>query len=145
MRRLFRLLDSRFVSRVGNAGTPFNLMWIGLGVVVTTGLAGASVLRVAGWIPVACFGVWTATSLLLVATWMLGRAPITLRSPFEHLMISRGLPGSSEALQRALALAEQQSREFIAEASIMNPVNNSKAATEFAHSYGSFEAEVALR
>jgi hypothetical protein len=143
VRRLFSILDSAFVSRVGNARTLVGFVGLGLALVILTGVVGAKVVDVDGWIPVACFALWGLIALVLVAAWTLRRQPSTLSSPFGQLLIGSGLPGSSSELVGALARGESRAREFIAEAAIFDPVNNQAEAAEFARSYREFEAEVA--
>jgi hypothetical protein len=74
---------------------------------------------------------------------MLRREASTIVSPVAELSITRGLPGSSDALLSALIEAEAQGRAYIAEAAIRQPLNNHGPTADFVHSYGWYEAEVA--
>jgi hypothetical protein len=140
MRRLFSILDSVFLSRVGNARSLIGIAGLGLALVVLAGLVGAGIVRAAGWIPVGCFVIWC---VYVVAAWGMRRQPTTLSSPLAQLVIASRLPGSSSVFASALVRAEAQARELIAEAAILDPVNNQAAAAEFARTYREFEAEVA--
>ena len=143
MRRLFSILDSAFVSRVGNATTLGRIIGLGFALVVATGLVGAKVIHVGGWIPVVCFGIWGLLALLLTAAWTMRRQPSSLASPFAQFVIARGLPRASSEMLSALVRAESSARRFIAEAAILDPVDNQTRATEFARAYSSYEQEVA--
>jgi hypothetical protein len=60
VRRLFSILDSAFVSRVGSATTLIRIVGLGFVLLVLVGLVAASVVSVAGWIPIVCFAIWAA-------------------------------------------------------------------------------------
>ena len=143
MGRLFGLLDSRLLSRIGNAEILVRISFLGLGLVGGTVLAGAGVVDVVGWVPVACFGVWTVTSLLLAIAAIVRRQPSTVASPFAQLVIAKGLARSEATLLSALVEAESKGREIVAEAAILVPVNNQRAALELTQSFRALEAEVA--
>jgi hypothetical protein len=83
VRRLFSVLDSAFVSRVGSATTLIRIVGLGFVLVVLVGLVGAGVVSIAGWIPVVCFAIWAVIALLLAAAWTMRRQPSTLTSPPE--------------------------------------------------------------
>jgi hypothetical protein len=141
--RSVQIFDSRFLSRVGNALTLGRVLGLGAALIVALGLVGAQAVHVAGWIPVVCFGVWTVVACLLGATWLLQRDASSIASPTAQLAIELELPRASVALLNALQRAETRGREFIAEAAILNPVNNQGAAAALARSYSQFEKEVA--
>jgi hypothetical protein len=143
VRRLFSILDSAFVSRVGSARTLISIVGLGFVLVVLVALVGASVVSVAGWIPVVCFAIWAVIALLLAAAWTMRRQPSTLASPLARFAITRGLPGSSSELFAALVVAEAQAREFVAEGAILDPLDNQAHAAHFAQAYTAYEAEVA--
>jgi hypothetical protein len=131
------------VSRVGNATTLGRMIGLGFALVLATGLVGAKVVHVGGWIPVVCFGIWGLVALLLAAAWTMRRQPSSLASPVAQLVIARGLPRASSEMFGALVRAESRAREFIAEAAILDPVNNQTRAAEFARAYSAYEHEVA--
>lgn len=143
VRRLFSILDSAVVSRVGSATTLIRIVGLGIALVVLVGLVGASVVRIASWIPVVCFVIWALIALLLAAAWTMRRQPSTLAPPLARFAITRGLPGSSSELFAALVVAEAQAREFVAEGAILDPVDNQAQAAHFAGAYTAYEAEVA--
>jgi hypothetical protein len=140
MKRVLRFLDSRLLTRVGAVAT---IITLGIALVGLMRAQGADLAREAGWITLLCFGIWAALSVLLIVSWLGRRRPSMVASPAAHLAISRGIPGSSRALHAALARAESKGREFIAEAAILMPVNNQKAACDLAQGYTDFESEVA--
>jgi len=143
VRRVFQLLDSLFVSRVGNALTWLSILSLGAALVVAVGLVGAQVVHVAGWVTLACFGVWSLVALLFAVASVMRRQPSTLSSPAAQIVIAKGLPRSSAALLNALVRAESQGREFIAEAALLDPVNNQEPTADFARNYSAYEADVA--
>jgi hypothetical protein len=143
VQRLFSILDSAFVTRVGSATTLIRIVGLGIALVLSVGLVGAGVVSVAGWIPVVCFAIWAVITLLLAVAWTMRRQPSTLTSPFARFAITRGLPGSSSELFAALVIAEAQAREFVAEGAILDPVDNQAEAASFARAYTAYEADVA--
>ena len=143
VRRAFDIIDSRFVSRVGNALTLWSLLSLGAVLLLVIGLVGAAVIQVAGWIPLVCFGLWIAVACLLGVSLLLHRTRSSLASPIARIAIERGLPRASIALVNALREAEARGREFIAEAAILCPVNNQEPTATFADTYRQFEKDVA--
>jgi hypothetical protein len=143
VRRLFSILDSAFVSRVGSTTTLIRLLGLGITLVVLVGLVGASVVRIASWIPVVCFAIWALIALLLVTAWTMRRQASTLASPLAQFAITGGLPGSSSELFAALVVAEARARVFVAEGAILDPIDNEAEAAHFARAYTAYEAEVA--
>lgn len=143
VRRAFDIIDSRFVSRVGNALTLWSLLSLGAVLLLVIGLVGAAVIQVAGWIPLVCFGLWIVVACLLGVSLLLRRTRSSLASPMARVAIERGLPRASMALVNALREAEARGREFIAEAAIPCPVNNQGPTAAFADTYRQFENDVA--
>jgi hypothetical protein len=143
MRRILRLLDSRPLSRAGAVATIISLVTVGLALVGLMYVQGADLIREGEWITVVCFGVWAALAALLIVAWTARRQPGIVVTPAARIVIAKGLPGSSRALLAALLRAESTSREFIAEAAILMPVNNQKAAHDLAQGYAAFESEIA--
>jgi hypothetical protein len=142
MKRILRFLDSRPLSRAGAVATLVSLVSVGLALVGLIFARGAGLVREGEWITVVCFGVWAMLSALLIIAWIARRQPGTVVTPAARIAIAKGLPGSSRALLAALARAETEGREFIAEAAILMPVNNQKAAHDLAQGYAAFESEV---
>lgn len=142
MRRILRFLDSKPLSRAGAVATLVSLVTVGLALVGLMYAQGADLIREGEWITVACFGVWATLTALLIIAWMARRQPGIVVTPAARIAIANGLPGSSRALLVALARAETEGREFIAEAAILMPVNNQKAAHDLAQGYAAFESEV---
>lgn len=142
MKRILRFLDSRPLSRAGAVATLVSLVSVGLALVGLIFAQGAGLVREGEWITVVCFGVWAMLSALLILAWIARRQPGTVVTPAARIAIAKGLPGSSKALLAALARAETEGREFIAEAAILMPVNNQKAAHDLAQGYAAFESEV---
>jgi hypothetical protein len=130
MRRLLGVLDSKWLARP--------LAVYGL---VTLGAAVAALVGV-GVITLLYFGIWIVLALALVLALMASRRPSTVVSPASRIAIATGLPGSTMALLTALERAEAADRTYIAEAAILNPVNNQAAANELAQAYVELEAEV---
>lgn len=140
---LFRLLDSRPLSRAGAIATLVSLVTIGAAIVGLIYAQGANLIRAGQWITVGAFGVWVVlTALLIVARTVRRQAGIVV-SPAARIAIANGLPGSSGMLLSALERAEATGREFIAEAAILMPINNHKAAYDLAQGYAAFESEIA--
>jgi hypothetical protein len=67
--RILALVDSRFVTRVGNVGTLLKLVGVGVAVVIGVAATVAQLLPVRWWIPLLCFVVWLAVTLLVFASW----------------------------------------------------------------------------
>lgn len=128
---------------MGNALTLWKVVGLGAAIVLALGLVGAEVVHVAGWIPVAAFGVWTVLACLLGTTRLLQRNASAIASPANQLAVGLGLPHASASLLKVLQRAESRSRAFIAEAAILNPVNHQESAASFARGYSTFEDEVA--
>lgn len=143
MRRILRLLDSRPLSRAGAIATLVSSVTVGLAIVGLMYAQGADLVRQGEWITVVCFGVWAALAALLIVAWTARRQPGIVVTPAARIAIAKGLPGSSRALLAALLRAEATGREFIAEAAILMPVNNQKAAYDLAQGYAAFESEIA--
>jgi len=142
MQRVYRFLDSQFLSRVGNAETLVNIVGLGLAILVAVGLIASGVVDVAGWIPIACFAVWSVLALGYLAAWATRRQPSTIASPLARVVIGKGLPRSSQTLMTALANAESRVRDLISEAAVLMPVNNHRAAALLGAACEAFEAEV---
>jgi hypothetical protein len=143
MRRILRLLDSRPLSRAGAVATIISLVTLGLALVGLMYAQGADLIREGEWITVVCFGVWAALAALLIVAWTARRQPGIVVTPAARIVIAKRFPGSSRALLAALLRAESTGREFIAEAAILMPVNNQKAAYDLAQGYAAFESEIA--
>lgn len=143
MKRILRFLDSKPLSRAGAFATLVSLVTVGLALVGMMYAQGADMIREGEWIAVVCFVVWAALAALLIMAWMARRQPGIVVTPAARIAIAKGLPGSSRALLAALSRAEATGREFIAEAAILMPVNNQKAAYDLAQGYAAFESEIA--
>ncbi len=144
MRRVLRLLDSKPLSRAGAVATLATLVGLGLAIVGLMYAQGADLVHEGEWITVVCFGVWAALAALLIVAWTARRQPGIVVSPVARFAIAKGLPGSSRALLTALSRAEATGRDFIAEAAILMPINNQKAAYDLAQGYAAFESEIAM-
>lgn len=143
MTRILRLLDSEPLSRAGAVATLATLVGLGLALVGLMYAQGAELVREGQWFTVVCFGVWAVLAALLIVAWTARRQPGIVVSPAARIAITKGLPGSSRSLFAALSRAEATGREFIAEAAVLMPVNNQKAAYDLAQGYAAFESEVA--
>ncbi len=143
MSRMLRFLDSKPLSRVGAVATLGSIATVGLALVGLMYAEGADLLRDGKWITLACFGIWVLISALLIFAWAARRQPGIVVTPAARIAIAKGLPGSSGLLLAALARAEATGREFIAEAAILMPINNHRAAYELAQGYAAFESEIA--
>ena len=130
MRRLLGALDSKWIAR---PLTVYGLITLGATVVALVGFGVVALLYL---------GIWIVVAVALVSALMFSRQPSTVASPASHIVISAGLPGSTKALLTALARAEAADRTYIAEAAILNPVNNQAAANELAQAFVELEAEV---
>jgi hypothetical protein len=122
MQRVFQLLDSVFLARVGRAGTLIRIIGLGALPGGRSRLGRRGGRRVAAWVPLVCFGIWALLVLLLVVALLLRRQPSTLASPGARIVIAKDLPYASAALLRALSAAEARGREFIADAASMDLV-----------------------
>lgn len=142
MRRILPLLDSRPLSRASAVATIVSLVTAGIALVALMYAQGADLVREGQSITVICFGVWSVLSVLLIVAWAARRKPGIITSPAARIAIAKGLPGSPGALLTALTRAEASGREFIAEAAILMPVNNQKAAYDLAQGYAKFESEI---
>jgi len=143
LQRMLRVLDSVFLARVGRAGTLIRVIGLGVLLAIGVALATAEVVRVTGWIPAVCFAVWAVVSTGLVAATLLRRQPNTLTSPAGRVAIARGLPGAEAALLAALTTAAAQGREFIADAALVETLNDHPAAPDLAARYAAHLGEVA--
>lgn len=137
MRTLLRMLDSRFLSRVGNFGLLLKIVGLGAAVVLAVAL-----VQVAGWVPLACFGAWAALSALLVAMGLLRSRTPSFTSPAAHIAVRYSLPGATAQAVGALANARTAGRELIADVAVFQPVNNSGAAYELGRRIAAFRDEV---
>jgi hypothetical protein len=131
MRRLLGVLDSNWVTR---PLAVYGLATVGAAVVTLVGIGVVALLY---------FAIWVVLALALVLALMVSRQPSSVASPISRIAISTGLPGSTKALLTALERAEVAARTYIAEAAILNPVNNQAAANEVAQAYAELETEVA--
>lgn len=131
MHRLLSVIDSRWVAR---PLTVYGVATLGAAVVTLAGV---------GVITLLYFVIWIALAVTLVLALMVSSRPSTVASPASRLVIATGLPGSTKALLAALERAEVADRAYIAEAAILDPVNNQAAASEVAQAYVELEAEVA--
>lgn len=134
------MLDSRFLSRVGNLDVLLKVSGLGFVVVLAVVLVAADAVEIAGWVPVICFGVWAVLTFALVALGMLRRAPSTLMSPAARIAIGRNLPASKAHVVRALERAQSAGRELIADLAVFEPLN--KHGGGFAARVTAFHADV---
>lgn len=141
MHALLRVLDSKFLSRVGNFDVLLKVAGFGAAIVVVIGLVAAGVIEVAGWIPVACFAIWTLFAALLVATGMLRAGPQAFASPAARIAIKYGLPGAAERVVVALDAARKEGRELIADIAVFDTLN--KFGGDFGQRIATYRAEVA--
>lgn len=142
MNRVLRFLDSKSISRVGAVLTLVSVVGVGLGIVGLMYAEGADLLREGRWITLVCFGIWVLISALVIFAWAARRQPGIVVTPVARVAIAKGLPGSAGLLLAALLRAEATGREFIAEAAILSPINNHRAAYELAQGYAAFESEI---
>jgi hypothetical protein len=143
MRALLRLLDSRFLSRIGNLGLLVKIIGLGASVVLAVVLVGAGIVQAAGWVALACFGAWAALSALLIVTGLLRSRTPSFMSPAAHIAVRHSLPGATEQAIGALEGAWDSGRELIADVAVFEPLNNSGAAHEIAQRIGAYRQEVA--
>lgn len=141
MRALLRVLDSKFLSRVGNFDVLLKVVGLGATIVIAIVLVAAGVVEVAGWIPLACFAVWTVFAALLVATGMLRVGPEAFTSPAARIAMKYGLPGAAERVVAALNAAQKEGRELIADIAVFETLNQSGG--DFAQRIATYRAEVA--
>jgi hypothetical protein len=143
MRALLRLLDSRFLSRLGNLELVLKIIGVGASVVLSVALVGAGIVQAAGWVPLACFAAWAALSALLVATGLLRSRTPSFMSPAARVAVRHSLPGATARVIGALEAARDTGRELIADVAVFEPVNNSGAAYEIARRITTYRKEVA--
>jgi hypothetical protein len=136
-RRLLGVLDSKWLTRSLNAYGLIGLV----SALITAGLVVVALLGV-GVVTLAVFAVWAAVSVAVILAFLASRRPSTVASPAARIAISAGLPGSTRALLASLERADGANRDYIAEASILIPVNNWAAAYELAQACADLEAEV---
>lgn len=132
MHRLLSAIDSKWVAR---PLTVYGLITLGAAVVTLVGV---------GVITLLYFVIWVVLAVALVFALMLSSRPSTVASPASRIAIATGLPGSTKSLLAALERAEAANRTYIAEAAILDPVNNQAAANEVAQAYVELEAEVGV-
>jgi len=141
MHALLRILDSRFLSRVGNFDVLVKVVVLGATVVLALVLVAAGVVEVAGWIPLVCFVVWALFAALLIATGMLRAGPQAFASPAARVAMKLGLPGAAEQVVRALCTAQKEGRELIADIAVFDTLN--KFGGDFAPRIAAYRADVA--
>lgn len=128
--RLLRSLDSKWVSR---PLAVYGLITLGAWVVALVGF---------GIITLLYFGIWIAIAVALVLALMASRRPSTVASPASRIVVSTGLPGSTRVLLAALERADAADRALIAQAALLIPALDQKAANEVAQAFVELEAEV---
>lgn len=141
MHALLRMLDSKFLSRVGNFDVLLKVVGLGASIVIAIALVAAGVVEVAGWIPLACFAVWTLFAALLIATGMLRAGPQAFTSPAARIAVKHGLPGAADRVVVALSAARKEGRELIADVAVFDTLN--KSGGNFAQRIATYRAEVA--
>lgn len=67
--RMFALLDSRFLARVGNVGTLLKLLGVGVVIVIAAVATAAQLLPGQWWIPVVCIVAWLSVALPVLVAW----------------------------------------------------------------------------
>ena len=67
--RIIAVVDSRFVTRVGNVGTLLKMAGVGAVIVIAVVATIAQVLPLRWWMPLACFVVWFAMTTVIVVSW----------------------------------------------------------------------------
>jgi hypothetical protein len=139
MGRLFGVLESKWVARTL---AVYSLVTFGALVVGLVYALAVGVIHGPGWVPLFGFGVWVLLAILLITALMVSRHPNTVASPASRLVISKGLPGSTRALVLAFERVEAAVRRLIAEAAILNPLDNQVKANELAQAFVELEAEV---
>lgn len=141
MHALLRMLDSKFLSRVGNLDVLLKVVGLGASIVIAIVLVAAGVVEVAGWIPLACFAVWVLFAALLIATGMLRAGPQAFTSPASRIAMKYGLPGAAERVVVALNAAQKEGRELIADLAVCDTLD--KFGGNFAERIATYRAEVA--
>jgi hypothetical protein len=141
MRALLRILDSKFLSRVGNFDVLVKVVGLGATIVIAIVLVAAGVVEVGGWIPLVCFAVWTLFSALLIATGMLRAGPHAFTSPAARIAMKARLPGVAERVVVALNAAQKEGRELIADIAVFDTLN--KSGGGFAQRIAMYRGEVA--
>jgi hypothetical protein len=136
------ILDSAFLSRLGNLGTLTTLAsasFLGL-----VGFAAAVMVVVdrSGWISVACFVVWVALMVLAIVGVWSSRSSSAISSPYERLAIARKLPGAKGALIDSLARADIEGRAFVAEAKVMMTLSNHGPCYDVARRFAEWEDQL---
>jgi len=144
MQRIYAILDSRFLSRIGNVQTLLGVLAIGFPAVVLLVIAAAGLVDVAGWIPIACFAIWVAFAVLTCVAWATRRKQSTIASPLQQVVIAKGLPGARAALIESIAAAEYRARELIAETAIEWPINNHRVVFDLAEACREVVEEVSV-
>jgi hypothetical protein len=136
------LLDSRFLSRVGNLELLLKVVGLGAALAVAVALVGAGILDAAGWVPLACFGVWVTLAALLILTGLLRSQTPPFMSPAARVAVRHSLPRATARAIDALENARDAGRELIADVAVFEPLNNSGAAHELARRIGAFREQV---
>ncbi|MDP8910422.1 MAG: hypothetical protein M3N47_15190 [Chloroflexota bacterium] len=103
------------------------VVWLGVTIVIAIVLVAAGVVEVAGWVPLACFAVWTLFAALLAATGMLRARPQAFPSPAARIAVKYGLPGAAERVVVALDVAQKEGRELIADIAVFDTLNSAAA------------------
>jgi hypothetical protein len=143
MRALLGLLDSRFLSRIGNLQLLLKIIGLGASIVLAVGLVGAGIVQAAGWVPLACFGAWAALSSLMIVAGMLRSQTPSFMSPAARIAVRFPLPGRTAQLVDGLEKARDAGRELIADVAVFEPLNNSGAAYDIGRRISAYRAEVA--
>jgi hypothetical protein len=141
MHALLRMLDSKFLSRVGNFDVLLKVVRFGAAILIAIVLVAVGVVEISGWIPLACFALWTLFSALLIATGMLRAGPQAFTSPAARIAMNYALPGAAERVVDALEAAQRAGRELIADVAVFNPLN--KHGGDFGERIATYRAEVA--
>jgi hypothetical protein len=141
MHALLRILDSKFLSRIGNFDVLLKVVGLGAMIVIAIVLVAAGVVEVAGWIPLACFAVWALFAALLIATGMLRAGPQAFTSPAARIAMNYGLPGAAERVVVALNTAQKEGRELIADIAVFETLD--QFGGDFAQRIATYRAEVA--
>ncbi|MGE0067689.1 MAG: hypothetical protein AB7T48_10110, partial [Solirubrobacterales bacterium] len=95
---LFRLLDSRSLSRAGAIATLVSLVTVGAAIVALIYAQGVDLIRAGQWVTVVAFGIWLVLTALLIVVWAARRQPCIVVAPAARIAIAKGLPGSSGML-----------------------------------------------
>lgn len=103
--RVLALLDSRFLTRVGNVNVLLQLLVLGALILIVVIATAVDAVPVSGWIPVACFVAWLAAAIVVVSAWRTKEhreQAIKAVARFDHPPLDQARVATDEWSQRAL-------------------------------------------